>query len=217
VPYNRPMTARFAALCSAVLLAAALAGPVDRARAQAQAPAPAPGAAEPDKAPRETKADRGRSIDFLFEALKAAPDAETAKLVESRIWALWLASGSDTADLLMSRVKQAAEEKDVDLAIRLLDAIIELKPDYTEAWNRRATMYFTKKDYGHALADIAQALAREPRHFGALTGLGMILQEMGEDKRALEAFRRALEIDPHLQKIPEFVKALTDKVEGRDI
>ncbi len=63
----------------------------------------------------------------------------------------------------------------------------------------------------------AQALAREPRHFGALTGLGMMLQEMGEDKRALQAFRRALEIDPHLQKIPEFVKALTDKVEGRDI
>ena len=213
MPYNRPMTARFAALCFAVLLAALLAGPVERAQAQA----PAPGAAEPDKAPREGKADRGRSIDFLFEALKAAPDAETAKLVEDRIWALWFASGSDTADLLMSRVKQAAEEKDVDLAVRLLDAIIELKPDYAEAWNRRATMYFTKKDYGHALADIAQALAREPRHFGALTGLGMILQEMGEDKRALQAFRRALEIDPHLQKIPEFVKALTDKVEGRDI
>jgi len=194
-----------------MVLAAALAGPIDCAQAQV------PGAAEPDRTPREAKPDRGRSIDFLFEALKAAPDAETAKLIENRIWALWLASGSDTADLLMSRVKQAAEEKDVDLAIRLLDAIVELKPDYAEAWNRRATMHFTKKDYGRALADIAQALAREPRHFGALTGLGMILQEMGEDKRALEAFRRALEIDPHLQKIPEFVKALTDKVEGRAI
>ena len=213
MPYNRPMTARFAALCFAVLLAAPLAGPVERAQAQAQAP----GAAEPDKAPREGKADRGRSIDFLFEALKAAPDAETAKLVEDRIWALWFASGSDTADLLMSRVKQAAEEKDVDLAVRLLDAIIELKPDYAEAWNRRATMHFTKKDYGRALADIAQALAREPRHFGALTGLGVIMQELGEEKLALEAFRRALAVNPHLQKIPDFVKTLTEKVEGRDI
>jgi tetratricopeptide (TPR) repeat protein len=209
------MTARFAALCLAVTLAAPWVGP--GARAQAPPQAPPPGAAEPDKAPREAKPDRARSIDFLFEALKAAPDEETAKLVENRIWALWLASGSDTADLLMSRVKEAAEQKDTDLAVRLLDAIIELKPDYAEAWNRRATMHFTKKDYGRALADIAQALAREPRHFGALTGLGMILQEMGEDKRALEAFRRALEIDPHLQKIPEFVKALTDKVEGRAI
>jgi tetratricopeptide (TPR) repeat protein len=208
------MTARFAVFFFALVLAAPLAGPVERAQAQAQVPPP--GAAEPDK-PREAKPDRGKSIDFLFEALKAAPDAETAKLVENRIWALWLASGSDTADLLMSRVKQAADEKDTDLAIRLLDSIIDLKPDYAEAWNRRATMYFTKKDFGHALADIAQALAREPRHFGALTGLGMILQEIGDDKRALEAFRRALEIDPHLEKIPEFVKALTDKVEGRAI
>ena len=110
-----------------------------------------------------------------------------------------------------------AEQKDIDLAIRLLDALVELKPDYAEAWNRRATMYFTKKDYGRALSDIAQTLAREPRHFGALTGLGMILQEMDEDKRALEAFRRAIELDPHLPKIPEFIKALTDKVEGRAI
>jgi tetratricopeptide (TPR) repeat protein len=211
------MTARFAVLSLTLALAVPLAGPQARAQSQAPAPVPPPGAAEPDKAPPEKKADRGRSIDFLFEALKAAPDAETAKLIENRIWALWLASGSDTADLLMSRVKEAAEQKEVDLAIKLLDAIIDLKPDFPEAWNRRATMYFTKKDYGHALADIAQTLAREPRHFGALTGLGMILQEMGEDKRALEAFRRALEIDPHLQKIPEFVKALTDKVEGRAI
>src|SRR2546421_6284054 len=171
----------------------------------------------PDKLPRAARGDRTKNFDFLFEALKAAPDADSAKLVENRIWALWLASGSDTADLLMSRVKQVADEKDTDLAIRLLDAIVDLKPDYAEGWNRRATMYFTKKDYGRALADIAQALAREPRHFGALTGLGMILQEMGEDKRALEAFRRALELDPHLQKIPEFIKALTDKVEGRAI
>jgi tetratricopeptide (TPR) repeat protein len=207
------MTARFAALAVAVLLASPAAAPLARAETQAQPPA----ASEPDKGPREAKPERGRSIDFLFEALKAAPDAETAKLIENRIAALWLASGSDTADLLMSRVKEAADQKDVDLAIRLLDAIIELRPDYAEAWNRRATMYFVKKDYGHALADLAQTLAREPRHFGALSGLGMILQEMGEDKRALEAFRRALEIDPHLQKIPDFVKALTDKVDGRSI
>ena len=167
--------------------------------------------------PRRRSIARGRSIDFLFEALKAAPDAETAKLIENRIWALWFTSGSDTADLLMTRVKQAMEANDADLALRLLDAIIALNPEYAEAWNRRATLYFTKKDYAHALADISQVLAREPRHFGALTGLGMILQDMGEDKRALEAFRRALEIDPHLQKVPEFVKALSEKIDGRDI
>ena len=66
----------------------------------------------------------------------------------------------------MSRVKTAIEAKDTKLAIELLDAVVELKPDYVEAWNRRATLYFVNKDYGKSLADLRQVLAREPRHFG---------------------------------------------------
>src|SRR5438552_1798959 len=86
----------------------------------------------PDKLPRAARGDRTKNLDFLFEALKAAPDADSAKLVESRIWALWLASGSDTADLLMSRVKTAIDNKDNNLAIELLSAVIGLKPEYVE-------------------------------------------------------------------------------------
>ena len=171
----------------------------------------------PDKVPRAPRGDRTKNLDFLFEALKVAPDADAAKLVEGRIWSLWLASGSDTADLLMSRVKKATDAKDTKLAVRLLDAVIELRPEYIEAWNRRATIHFSNKEYGKSLADIRQVLAREPRHFGALTGLGVIMQEFGEDKFALEAFRRALAVNPHLSKVPDFVKTLTEKVEGRDI
>jgi tetratricopeptide (TPR) repeat protein len=171
----------------------------------------------PDKLPKAARGDRTKNLDFLFEALKAAPDADSAKLVEGRIWALWLHSGSDTADLLMTRVKTAIEGKDNSLAIELLTAVIGLKPDYVEGWNRRATLYFANKDYGKAVADIREVLAREPRHFGALTGLGIIMQEFGQDKLALEAFRRALAVNPHLPKIPEFVKTLSEKVEGRDI
>ncbi|MEA2870410.1 MAG: hypothetical protein QOF14_5097 [Hyphomicrobiales bacterium] len=171
----------------------------------------------PDKLPRVPRGDRIKNLDFLFEALKAAPDADSAKLVEGRIWALWLASGSDTTDLLMSRVKTAQDAKETRLAIQLLDAVVEMRPDYIEAWNRRATLHFANKDYGKSVADIRQVLAREPRHFGALTGLGVIMQELGEEKLALEAFRRALAVNPHLQKVPDFVKTLTEKVEGRDI
>jgi len=171
----------------------------------------------PDKLPRAPRGDRFKNLDFLFEALKAAPDADSAKLVEGRIWALWIASGSDTADLLMTRVKTATDEKDTALALQLLDALIDLKPDYIEAWNRRATIHFANKNYAKSVADIRQVLAREPRHFGALTGLGVIMQEFGEEKLALEAFRRALAVNPHLQKVPDFVKSLTEKVEGRDI
>ena len=108
-------------------------------------------------------------LDTLFEALKIAPDDDSAKAIEDRIWALWVVSGSDTCNLLMSRVKAATDDKDYDLAIKLLDAVIDIKPDYVEAWNRRATVYFMKKDFGHSLADIREVLAREPRHFGAPT------------------------------------------------
>ena len=86
-----------------------------------------------------------------------------------------------------------------------------------EAWNRRATIYYMKKDYGRALADIREVLRREPRHFGALSGLGLILQDLGDEKQALEVYRRALAIYPRIQHIPELVKELQEKVEGRDI
>jgi tetratricopeptide (TPR) repeat protein len=157
------------------------------------------------------------NLDRLFEALKVAPDNESAKYVENRIWAMWVATDSDTTTLLMSRVKAAVDAKDVDLGIKLLTAIINIKPDYLEAWNRRATLYYTKKDFEDSLADIHEVLKREPRHFGALSGLGMIMQEVGDDKHALEAFRRALAVHPHLEHIPDLVKQLTDKVEGRAI
>jgi tetratricopeptide (TPR) repeat protein len=157
------------------------------------------------------------SLDTLFAGLKIAPDEASAKAIEDRIWARWLVSGSDTCTLLMTRVKDATDDKDLDLAIRLLDAVIALKPDYVEAWNRRATVYYLKQDYGHALADLRVVLAKEPRHFGALSGLGLILQDIGDDKHALEAYRKALEIDPHLENIPEVVKTLSEKVEGRPI
>jgi tetratricopeptide (TPR) repeat protein len=170
----------------------------------------------PGETPRAGR-ERSYNLDTLFEALKIAPDNDSARAIEQRIWALWIASGSDTCNLLMGRVKAATEQKDLDLAIKLLNAVIEIRPNYTEAWNRRATIYFLQKDYGHALADIREVLAREPRHFGALSGLGLILQELGDEKHALEAYRRALAIDPHLENVEEAIKNLREKVEGRDI
>jgi tetratricopeptide (TPR) repeat protein len=170
----------------------------------------------PARLPKEP-ADRARGLDFLFGALKAAPDEVSAKHVEARIWAIWLQTPSDTAALLMMRAKVAMDAQQPDLALKLLDAIIKLRPDYVEAWNRRATLYYLQNDYARSLADIKQVLVREPRHFGALAGLGMIMQDLGEDKRALDAFRQALAIDPYLEKVPELVKQLSEKVEGREI
>jgi tetratricopeptide (TPR) repeat protein len=170
----------------------------------------------PSKLPK-IGADRSRGLDFLFGALKAAPDEASAKHVEARIWALWLQTPSDTAALLMMRAKAAMDAHQIDVAQKLLDALVKLRPDYIEAWNRRATLYYLQNDYAHSLQDIQQVLVREPRHFGALAGLGMIMQELGDEKRALDAFRKALAINPHLEKVPELVKSLSEKVEGRDI
>jgi tetratricopeptide (TPR) repeat protein len=171
----------------------------------------------PAKLPRAQQGDPTRNLDFLFEALKIAPDEATGKAIEERIWALWFVTRSDTANLLMTRVKTALEGKDTDLALQLLDAIIKIKPDYVEAWNRRATIYYSKKQFGKAVSDIREVLKLEPRHFGALSGLGMMMQELGDDRRALEAYRRALAVYPHIPRIPDLVKKLTEKVEGRDI
>jgi tetratricopeptide (TPR) repeat protein len=206
------MDLRFRAIACALLFGAAV--------ALLPQPAPAePGgwAEAPRDPPRVSRADRRNNLEFLFGALKVAPSAEAAKAIEQRIWALWLVSPSDTANLLMTRVKVAVEKKDLDLAVKLLSGIIEIKPDYVEAWNRRATIYFMQKDYARSMADIRQVLAREPRHFGALSGLGLILQDVGDDKRALDAYRRALAVHPYLPRIPDLVKTLTEKVEGRDI
>jgi tetratricopeptide (TPR) repeat protein len=181
-------------------------------------PDPEPKLVEPPaNLPRPQAGDSKINIDKLFEALKIAPTEESAKYVESRIWALWLAAGGDTSNLLMGRVKTAMEKKELDVALKLLNAIIDLKPDFVEAWNRRATIYFNNKDYVSAIEDIHEVLAREPRHFGALSGLGTIMQELGNDKAALEAYRRALAVHPKLEKVPELVQKLTEKVEGREI
>jgi tetratricopeptide (TPR) repeat protein len=171
----------------------------------------------PGNLPKAEHGDATSNLDTLFQALQIAPDDRSAKAIEQRIWAVWMLSGSDTCNLLMSRVKAAADGKDYDLAIKLLNAIIQIKPDYVEAWNQRATVYYLMNDYGHSLADLREVLAREPRHFGALSGLGLILQDIGDNKHALEAYRKALALDPHLEHIPDVVKELTEKVEGRDI
>jgi tetratricopeptide (TPR) repeat protein len=204
----------------AVLLAAAIAAAPIQAFAQEPRAAPPKQLKKLPEAPSKLPkvgADRTRGLDFLFGALKAAPDEASAKHVEARIWALWMQTPSDTAALLMMRAKAAMDAQQAEVALKLLDAVVKLRPDYIEGWNRRATLYYLKNDYAHSLEDIEQVLVREPRHFGALAGLGMIMQDIGDEKRALDAFRKALAVNPHLEKVPELVKSLSEKVEGRDI
>ncbi len=150
------MSCRFRMLaCAAVLIAAV--SPLAAQDIHPERPKPLE---PPATLPKPQRGDKTHNLDRLFEALKVAPDQESAKFVENRIWAIWLSSPSDTANLLMGRAKTAADAKDYDLAVKLLDTVIELRPDFAEAWNRRATVFFSKKEFGRAIADIHEVLAR---------------------------------------------------------
>lgn len=223
----QPTTSSVRWLCLPMLLA--LAGTLTATAVSAQSPPRNPPQATPPEATQPGGPPRSplrlpnipkqtvRGLDFLFGALKAAPDEESARHVEARILALWSQASSDTISLLMQRVKVATDARQSDVALKLLDAVLKLRPDYIEGWSRRATLHYMRNDYQRSLEDIEQVLIREPRHFGALAGLGVIMQELGDDKRALDAYRKALAVNPHLEKVQELVKTLTEKVEGRDI
>lgn len=156
-------------------------------------------------------------MDALFEALKIAPDDESAKAVGSRIDSIFAQSGSASADLLMARAELAAEAKEYDLAVELLNSVLAIAPDHLGALARRATIFYVQDDYADALSDISEVLAREPRHYTALFGLALIMRELGDDKAALAAARRALAINPHLDGAKDIVKELSVTVDGRDI
>ena len=156
-------------------------------------------------------------LDGLFAELKTAEDTAAAKSLEKRIWAAWLQSGSATVDLLIARASKAMQSKDFGLAMQVLDTAIELKPDYAEGWNKRATLHYMMKNYGESIGDIQRTLAIEPRHFGAMSGLGSILKIYGDDKGALEIYRRALDVYPLMENASREVEKLAEEVEGRGI
>ena len=161
---------------------------------------------------------RGQAVtlDKLFERLAAAKTPEEAKGIANLIQRRWARSGSDTADLLMTRAQDALKARELPLAIELLDRVITLEPDWAEGWNQRANALFLAGDPIRSLLDIAETLKREPRHYGAMMGLGTILRQQGDDKRAMVAYRRALAVYPQLDAVKDAVESLKLEVDGRD-
>lgn len=156
-------------------------------------------------------------VSKLLDELANSKDAKTSDALSRRIQRLWLRSGSDTADLLMSRAAQAIARKEAALAVEITDRIIALRPEWAEAWNKRATAFFLLGDSESAVADIAETLRREPRHYQALAGLGAIFRQAGDEKRALAAFRGALAIHPQYEEIRKLADRLAPDVDGRDL
>ena len=195
------------ALAMAVLLA-----PLPASAAAAVADEPPAAAGQP---PSSTA--RAAELDSLFAALKAVTEEADARLVEARIQALWLDSGDAEVNRLMEYAIAAVNARAYTLAIGYLDSIVLRKPDYAEGWNKRATVYwlmgaFDRAFYTRSLADISRTLQLEPRHWGALAGRGMILQDLGKDDEAVAAYRQALAIDPHREDVRVALRLLEDKL-----
>ena len=153
--------------------------------------------------------------DELFEKLKNAKGEREVAMAEADVLGAWMDSGSPTVDLLMSRADDAIAAGDTEHARALYDRCILIKPDYPEAWNRRAALFLADDKFDEALRDINEVLTLEPRHFGAWTGLGFIMQQLGADEEALEAFEEALAIHPNLLAAKQAAAKLKPKASGQ--
>ena len=152
-------------------------------------------------------------LDDLFDALRDA-GPEAARVIEGRIWAEWSRSGSPTIDLLLERGQDALQEENPVLAVEHMTALIDHAPNFAEAYNVRATAFFQQGLYGPSLEDIRQALVLNPRHFVAMSGLGLILEELGRIEEALAVWREVVSIHPHQQGAQDAIQRLEREAEG---
>jgi tetratricopeptide (TPR) repeat protein len=171
----------------------------------------------PQKPQRITRQSKSAFLTTLYDQLKQAQSEEAAELVAKAIERVWRQSGSDTADLLMERAGIAIQAKNFELALQILSSLVEIAPDYAEAWNQLATVYFLQEDYDKAMRGLRHVLALEPQHYKAIEGLSLILREMGDKRAALRATRRALTIYPHLKSAQQAQDELMRDVEGQGI
>lgn len=164
--------------------------------------------------PVEARQDDPR-LDELFRDLQdsATSDAE-ARIAETAIWRIWTDPGDPELGGLMARGILAMASDDTDTALAAFDAVVSRDAGFAEGLNKRATIEFLRGDYAASVADIERTLALEPRHFGALSGLGQIYLELGNKPAALKAFEAALKIDPHLKSVEEAVKSLKKDLGG---
>jgi tetratricopeptide (TPR) repeat protein len=154
-------------------------------------------------------------LDKLFAQLKAAATDEDGMAIESQIWDIWLKSGDENVDALMSIGVAAMDSSDLPQAYQAFDRIVHLAPNFAEGWNKRATVLYYMGRFKESLSDIDKTLALEPRHFGALSGRGLCDVELKQEKEALDAFEQALAVNPHMpmirQAAEDVKKSLADK------
>jgi tetratricopeptide (TPR) repeat protein len=190
-----------ARLALPIVVACLAVQPADTARAQSQ-----PNAAA-----------RAQRLDEQFARLKTVTDEQDGEAATAEIWRLWQRSGTPELDELMAQAAMLIDLGMHPLALPLLNDIVKRAPDWAEGWNKRATAHYLAGKHDLSLADIDRVLVLEPRHFGALAGMGLIRIARGEYRDALAAYRKALAVNPFLKERLELIPALEKKVGDKPI
>lgn len=174
---------------------------IDRALGLALDRARAPSAAVPKR------------LNSLFRALTGAQRPSDADSIEALIWAVWIDHPDAAAHAAIDRAGNALMRREVETARPILDQLIESYPDWPEPWNKRAILATITGDHRAAIADIAETLRREPRHFGALSGLGQLCLELGRPREAALALSAALAVNPHLEGVAELIAEIEEDLQ----
>ena len=156
-------------------------------------------------------------LDELFERIKQTTDSLEAERFEREIWRIWVISDKPGINQLMEQGIEAMTSGNVDVAIGFFTKIIERAPGFAEGWNKRATAHYLNGDFSASVEDIERTLALEPRHFGALSGMGLIFLSQGDQIGALTAFERVLEINPHAKGARMHVPRLRKSLKGQGV
>ena len=156
-------------------------------------------------------------LDKLFTQLKAAPTLAEAQPLEAQIWEIWMQSGDQNVDALMAIGTSALNDEDYNQAYRAFGRVVQLAPDFAEGWNKRATALYMLGRYDDSIKDIAKVLELEPRHFGALSGLGLCNAQLDKEKEALDAFEKALAINPNMPGIRQDAEDMKKSLAAKSI
>jgi tetratricopeptide (TPR) repeat protein len=167
-------------------------------------------------APATGQADQNdERLEALFARLKNTEDPLEAQIIEVDIWQIWIDSGRDDMNALVEEGIRDMAQGHLKKAIAVFDRVVTILPEFAEGWNKRATAHYLNEDYTASMIDIERTLALEPRHFGAISGMGLIFMVHGDETSALQAFKEVLKIHPHAKGAQTNVERLRKKLKAR--
>ncbi len=152
------------------------------------------------------------SLNSLFEALSKSTNTTEARSLENKIWAIWMNSDDEKVNDLMDLGLKEIDKGDYTTAIQIFSEMIDMDPDFAEGWNKRATVYYLRGNFKDSMKDIDETLEREPRHFGALSGLASIQDLIGDDWGKLKTLQKLVEIMPYNSELAKQLKELEQKL-----